>query len=85
MSKFAALIMIFLLLRSTLTFAGRPEPTFPRTSLLKSRHGGFEDGDVELQVDNDEGCNEGISEEECLLRRTLVAHTDYIYTQNLNP
>ncbi|CAN8251474.1 unnamed protein product [Cochlearia groenlandica] len=29
---------------------------------------------------------EGIGEEECLLiRRTLVAHTDYIYTQNHNP
>ncbi|KAJ6848825.1 phytosulfokines isoform X1 [Iris pallida] len=24
---------------------------------------------------------EGVSEKECLTRRTLVAHTDYIYTQ----
>lgn len=24
---------------------------------------------------------EGEGEEECLMRRTLVAHTDYIYTQ----
>ena len=27
-----------------------------------------------------EGC-EGEEEGECLMRRTLVAHTDYIYTQ----
>lgn len=24
---------------------------------------------------------EGIGEDECLMRRTLTAHTDYIYTQ----
>lgn len=37
---------------------------------------------IELQ-DNDaeENCD-GIGEDECLLRRTLEAHTDYIYTQN---
>lgn len=27
------------------------------------------------------GCKEGEGEEECLARRTLTAHTDYIYTQ----
>ncbi|KAI3519360.1 hypothetical protein L1887_08409 [Cichorium endivia] len=32
----------------------------------------------------EEGC-EGIGEEECLMRRTLVAHIDYIYTQNQTP
>lgn len=32
----------------------------------------------------EENC-EGVGEEECvLIRRTLVAHTDYIYTQNHN-
>lgn len=31
----------------------------------------------------EESC-EGVGEEECL-RRTLVAHTDYIYTQSHNP
>ena len=34
--------------------------------------------------DLNESC-EGLSEGQCLMRRTLVAHTDYIYTQNLNP
>jgi len=28
---------------------------------------------------------EGLGEEECLMRRTLAAHTDYIYTQKNNP
>ncbi|KAK2372498.1 hypothetical protein P8452_45797 [Trifolium repens] len=28
---------------------------------------------------------EGIEEDECLMRRTLIAHTDYIYTQKHNP
>ena len=32
----------------------------------------FEDGEVSC---------EGVNEEECLMRRTLVAHVDYIYTQ----
>lgn len=35
--------------------------------------------------EGEENC-EGVGEEECvLIRRTLAAHTDYIYTQNHNP
>ncbi|KAG6509017.1 hypothetical protein ZIOFF_034404 [Zingiber officinale] len=30
---------------------------------------------------HEEFCGKGVDEEECLMRRTLVAHTDYIYTQ----
>lgn len=29
-------------------------------------------------------CQE-LETDECLMRRTLAAHTDYIYTQNHNP
>lgn len=32
----------------------------------------------------EESC-EGVGEEECLMRRTLAAHTDYIYTQKQKP
>ncbi|KAI6695069.1 hypothetical protein NL676_022779 [Syzygium grande] len=32
----------------------------------------------------DESCK-GVGEEECLVRRTLAAHLDYIYTQKHNP
>lgn len=37
---------------------------------------------VDLEVE--ENCV-GIGEEECLMRRTLAAHTDYIYTQKQSP
>ncbi|CAJ2630401.1 phytosulfokines 3-like [Trifolium pratense] len=36
------------------------------------------------KVNIEDNC-EGISEDDCLMRRTLVAHTDYIYTQKQKP
>ncbi|CAK8573817.1 unnamed protein product [Lathyrus sativus] len=36
------------------------------------------------KVNIEENC-EGINEDDCLMRRTLVAHTDYIYTQKQKP
>lgn len=36
------------------------------------------------KVEIDENC-EGVGKEECLMRRTLAAHVDYIYTQNHKP
>ncbi|KAG8081377.1 hypothetical protein GUJ93_ZPchr0007g5824 [Zizania palustris] len=38
------------------------------------------DEDVEAEKVDGVGC-EGLGEEECMARRTLAAHTDYIYTQ----
>ncbi|CAL1361356.1 unnamed protein product [Linum trigynum] len=39
-----------------------------------------------LQVRKGEsGSCDGIGEEECLARRTLQAHVDYIYTQDAHP
>lgn len=35
----------------------------------------------EENMEVNEGC-EGVGEDECLMRRTLAAHIDYIYTQN---
>ncbi|KAF2613243.1 hypothetical protein F2Q70_00010714 [Brassica cretica] len=79
MAKFTTFfIIVALLLFSTLTYASaRPISTsvYP----------------VEISVEvsqkleqGEENC-EGVGEEECvLIRRTLVAHTDYIYTQNHN-
>ncbi|XP_020676362.1 phytosulfokines-like [Dendrobium catenatum] len=34
----------------------------------------FDEENMDLSCD-------GVEEEECLMRRTLMAHTDYIYTQ----
>ncbi|VVA99503.1 unnamed protein product [Arabis nemorensis] len=54
-------------------FAPPPIPS-PSTHRARSRKG---DGDgVE--------CKNSDSEEECLLKKTVAAHTDYIYTQDLN-
>ncbi|KAI3665637.1 hypothetical protein L6452_44266 [Arctium lappa] len=77
MSRATTLLLILtllLLLSSTLssTFA-RPEPT--TTAITETINKG---------VEVEEGC-EGVGEEECLMRRTLVAHLDYIYTQKKNP
>ncbi|KAG2327174.1 hypothetical protein Bca52824_009902 [Brassica carinata] len=77
MAKFTTFFFIIvLLLCSTLTNASaRPISTtvYP------------EEISVEKLEQGEESC-EGVGEEECvLIRRTLVAHTDYIYTQNHNP
>ncbi|KAF5763622.1 putative phytosulfokine [Helianthus annuus] len=63
----------FLILSLLLVLSSaRPEPTIIATKAPSK--------DVEVE----EGCV-GIGEEECLMRRTLVAHLDYIYTQKKNP
>ncbi|XP_059631163.1 phytosulfokines-like [Cornus florida] len=76
MSKLNTLLLIALLLFFALTCAAaRPEP-----SLVTPQIGvnGAE------SIEADEAC-EGVEKEECLMRRTLVAHTDYIYTQKHKP
>ncbi|KAJ8460057.1 hypothetical protein OPV22_032983 [Ensete ventricosum] len=50
----------------------RPNPVDPKKSSLQ--------GVEKEMVGRMEGC-EGAGEDECLVRRTLAAHTDYIYTQ----
>ncbi|XP_008798919.1 phytosulfokines-like isoform X1 [Phoenix dactylifera] len=72
MSKNITLVFIALLLLVSLTEAARPEPVDPKLNSLEA---------VEQEISEKvEGC-EGFSEEECLTKRTLMAHTDYIYTQ----
>ncbi|MBA0747259.1 hypothetical protein Gogos_004187 [Gossypium gossypioides] len=75
MSKLCSLFIAALLFNFMLSYAARPEPT-----LFLTQHGGVE----AEKVDADENC-EGIGKEECLMRRTLAAHVDYIYTQNHKP
>ncbi|KAJ0253716.1 Phytosulfokines 3 [Hirschfeldia incana] len=76
MAKFTTIFIMALLVCSTLTYAARLTPTTTTSSFR-------EDSVKETEGDKaeEESC-EGIGEEECLIRRTLVAHTDYIYTQN---
>ncbi|XP_061338878.1 phytosulfokines-like [Gastrolobium bilobum] len=76
MSKITALFFTVLFLCYMVTHSARPEPVFHKESSAVTHH-----QEVEAV---DESC-EGIREEECLMRRTLVAHIDYIYTQKHNP
>ncbi|KAE8682805.1 Phytosulfokine [Hibiscus syriacus] len=75
MSKLHTLFAAALLLNFMLCYAVRHDPA----SLLTEYHGVAAE-----KVDIDENCEE-VGKEECLMRRTLAAHVDYIYTQNQKP
>ncbi|XP_060194364.1 phytosulfokines [Lycium barbarum] len=77
----ASFFFIILLLCFTLSYAARPQPIFHEANLNKFQH---QDVVEPKQVGKEESCV-GVKEEECLERRTLAAHLDYIYTQNQNP
>ncbi|EEF37131.1 phytosulfokines 3 [Ricinus communis] len=81
--KVATLFLVALLLCSTLIHASRPEPAFSNGSLPKNQQdqGVNQEEHAEMV---EESC-EGVGEEECLMRRTLAAHIDYIYTQKHKP
>ncbi|KAE8715752.1 Phytosulfokine [Hibiscus syriacus] len=79
MAKLSTLFVLTLLLVSTVSFAARSGPAFspakaqPQVTV-----------ETEEAVEVGDSC-EGIAEDECLMRRTLAAHVDYIYTQKHNP
>ncbi|KAK8642653.1 hypothetical protein V6N13_011990 [Hibiscus sabdariffa] len=76
MSKLPAFFVAALLLNFMPCYAARSDdPAFPLAN-----HQGVEAEEVAV----DESC-EGVGKEECLMRRTLSAHVDYIYTQNHKP
>ncbi|KAL4379834.1 hypothetical protein GQ457_02G008500 [Hibiscus cannabinus] len=75
MAKLATFFILTLVFVSTLSFAARsgPAPALPNQFPAKTQAAEVEDS-----------CD-GVGEEECLMRRTLAAHVDYIYTQNHKP
>ncbi|CAJ2675322.1 phytosulfokines-like [Trifolium pratense] len=77
MSKLATLFSLVLLLSFSLTHSSRPNLGFKDVSSLREDHVDSKASSVDLE---DESCDEG--EQECLTRRTLEAHLDYIYTQH---
>ncbi|XP_035549410.1 phytosulfokines-like [Juglans regia] len=83
--KLSTLFTIALLLSLALTYAAvLPEPAPTRgESLATTRYGDAEARNLEV----DESCEVGGAKgkEECLMRRTLAAHLDYIYTQKNKP
>ncbi|KAF2283791.1 hypothetical protein P3X46_012620 [Hevea brasiliensis] len=74
-------ILVTLILSSTapLTYSARHEPGFSIGSLAKDQQQDVDEAEVV-----EESC-EGAGEEQCLMRRTLAAHIDYIYTQKHKP
>ncbi|KAM7520916.1 hypothetical protein LguiB_019878 [Lonicera macranthoides] len=75
MAKLGTLFVIALLLFLAQTgTATRPEPL----SLMKTQK-------MSEKIEVDEERCEGAGKEECLMRRTLAAHVDYIYTQKQKP
>ncbi|KAK8673076.1 hypothetical protein V6N13_111432 [Hibiscus sabdariffa] len=82
MGKLATLFVLTLLLVSTLSFAARTGPAFsPAKTQLQVT---VETEQSSEAVEVEDNC-EGIAEDECLMRRTLAAHVDYIYTQKQKP
>ncbi|KAF3778802.1 Phytosulfokines 3 [Nymphaea thermarum] len=74
MARRLLLFIVAFLLVSSAFVAARPMPTtIPSSSLTDTQLPSVEEAE--------ESC-ENLEDEDCLIRRTLVAHTDYIYTQN---
>ncbi|KAG0488897.1 hypothetical protein HPP92_007708 [Vanilla planifolia] len=70
----ALLLAALLLLATTAAQATRPIPA----TILEQKK--------EAKTDNLERICEGLGDDEqCLMRRTLEAHIDYIYTEQKNP
>ncbi|RWR82496.1 phytosulfokines-like protein [Cinnamomum micranthum f. kanehirae] len=74
-----AVSVVALLLLFSLTSASRKVLMDPSDSPLKTQQG----GGAEMSKDVEEGC-EGVGVEECLMKRTVGAHIDYIYGQGNN-
>ncbi|XP_052208949.1 phytosulfokines 3-like [Diospyros lotus] len=83
MANFPTLFIIALLLFPALTCAARPEPAFLGKT-AQHRPVVVEVDDSAAAAEEEESC-QGIGEEECLMRRTLAAQVDYIYTQKQKP
>ncbi|GJW06835.1 phytosulfokines 3-like protein [Tanacetum coccineum] len=78
MSRTTTLLLILALLLCSAQSHATRLMVDATTTIKHKNKGGAE------TVETEEGC-EGIGEDECLMRRTLVAHIDYIYTQKKNP
>ncbi|KAL6961317.1 hypothetical protein U1Q18_039085 [Sarracenia purpurea var. burkii] len=81
MSKITALFVLSLLLISA---AAHPGPLQVEDTPVKTHQSG-EEAAQRHQDAVEESCEGVGDDEECLMRRTLAAHVDYIYTQNQNP
>ncbi|KAF7840717.1 Phytosulfokines 3 [Senna tora] len=85
-SIFMLAFFFFLFFFFNLTvISGRPLPSSSSSSSLVNIPDKTQHEVMEVEKLNEEESCEGAAEEECLMRRTLAAHLDYIYTQNQKP
>ncbi|KAF9678001.1 hypothetical protein SADUNF_Sadunf08G0166500 [Salix dunnii] len=68
-----------------LTYAARPEPTFADVTPVETLHEVYHMIMAEAESADVEKSCEGVGEDECLVRRTLTAQNDHIYTQKHKP
>uniref|UniRef100_A0A7N0UMQ3 Phytosulfokine n=1 Tax=Kalanchoe fedtschenkoi TaxID=63787 RepID=A0A7N0UMQ3_KALFE len=87
------LSLVLFVSASTSSAAGKPltTPTEPHKSVTHSLASSApplkkdeEEGVLAGEVEEDDDECSGLEMEECLKRRSMVAHTDYIYTQDIN-
>ncbi|CAK9320484.1 unnamed protein product [Citrullus colocynthis] len=87
-SKFISFLFILSLLflcHSPPAYAAPSLPPFSsETAPTKIPTQGLESKQSDTDEMMDDNCN-GVGEEECLMRRTLAAHLDYVYTQKHKP
>ncbi|KAJ4846902.1 hypothetical protein Tsubulata_026230 [Turnera subulata] len=78
--------ILALLLMSNVVAKARPIST--NTRLESNPQAPFSSTGIEASRKesgmDDDGCEEATEREEILIRRSMVAHTDYIYTQDIN-
>ncbi|KAG8368510.1 hypothetical protein BUALT_Bualt15G0053200 [Buddleja alternifolia] len=78
MAKMATLCMTTILLFLSLSHViARREPAFHDVTPMETHRG---DNEVQKEDVNQDSCD-GMGEDECMMRKTLEAHLDYIYTQ----
>ncbi|KAK6945958.1 Phytosulfokine [Dillenia turbinata] len=73
------MVVLLLLFYTLSSVVARPEPMVLHDSPVS-----LQKRDKGENVEVEASC-EGVGEEECLMRRTLAAQIDYIYTQKNNP
>ncbi|TQD83714.1 hypothetical protein C1H46_030744 [Malus baccata] len=85
-SKLTSLCVVALLLLLALSgMTARPLLSSSSSSDVSAVKVQPELKDVEVEKAMVEESCDGVGEDECLMRRTLAAHIDYIYTQKHNP
>ncbi|KAL9415356.1 hypothetical protein AB3S75_043614 [Citrus x aurantiifolia] len=76
--------LVFFFFFSSQASAIRPEPAFPDVIPLKNLHGDVEEATKKVDQTVEDSCD-GVEGDDCLMRRALAAHIDYIYTQKSKP